>query len=240
MFDLNENKEENQKHKYIFKICQEYSEKELLAMEKEMLGIYISGHPLEKLRQEIVRQTNIDTVKMKEVQEAIENGTNPEFSDGQIVKYAGIVNSVKKKYTKKNTLMAFVTVEDLFGQAEIIVFENTYMSAQNFLMEGQIVLITGRLSIREDEEPKIVAMDIKELGEKKEKKLVLDIREANEETREKLRGAIRFFMGDRNNIKVEIIDNDGTKPSGAIFMIKDTAKQFADILGEDKVLLEGI
>ena len=175
---------------------------------------------------------------MKEVAENVSNGvseTSLEFRDGQIIKYAGIITSIKKKYTKNNTLMAFVTVEDLYGQAEIIVFENAYMKSQENLMEENIVLVTGRLSLKEEEEPKIVAMNIENLKERKEHKLVLDIRNTDEETKKRLRGAIRFFMGDRNNIKVEIIDEEGTKPCGAIFMIRDTMKQFQEILGEERV-----
>lgn len=78
-------------------------------------------------------------------------------------------------------------------------------------------------------------MNIENLTEKKEKKLVLDIRGLDEETKERLRGALRFFMGDRSNMKVEIIDEEGNKPCGAIFMIKDTAKQFEEILGKERV-----
>ena len=234
MFDLGESKEETEKHKYIFNESEEYTDKELLSMEKEMLGIYISGHPLEKLREEILRQTNINTIKMKELLEA-EEGKQAEYKDGQIVKYAGIITGIKKKYTKNNTIMAFVTIEDLYGQAEVIVFENTYMKSQDKLIEENVVLVTGRLSLREDQEPSIVAMNIDELKEKREKKLVLDIRGIDEETKARLRGAIRFFMGDRNNMKVEIIDEEGTKPCGAIFVNQDTVKQFEEILGKERV-----
>ena len=229
MFDLGESKEEIEKHKYTFNICEEYTDKELLSMEKDMLGIYLSGHPLAKIKDEIVKQTNIDSLKMKEMLEENEN-SGYLYKDGQIVKYAGIITSIKKKYTKKNTIMAFVTVEDLYGQAEIITFENCYLQAQDKLMEENIVLITGKLSIREEEPPSIIAMDIENLTEKKEKKLELDIRELDEDKKERLRGAIRFFMGDRNNIKVEVIDKDGNKPCGAIFMIKDTLEQFKALI----------
>lgn len=78
-------------------------------------------------------------------------------------------------------------------------------------------------------------MNIENLTEKKEKKLVLDIRGLDEETKERLRGALRFFMGDRSNMKVEIIDEEGNKPCGAIFMIKDTREQFEEILGKERV-----
>ncbi len=230
MFDLAENKEENEKHKYTFNVSEEFTDKELLSMEKEMLGIYISGHPLEKYKNDIISQTTINTVKMKEIMEEEENGEIQEYQDGQIVKFAGIITSVKKKYTKNNKIMAFVTVEDLYGQGDIIVFENCYLQSQDKLIEENIVLITGRLSIREEEQPAIIASSIENLSEKKEKILKLDIRDASEETKEKLRGALRFFMGDRNNMRVQIIDNEGIKPCGAIFMIGDTLEQFEDIL----------
>lgn len=230
MFDLGESKEDTEKHKYIFNVQDEYTEKELLSMEKEMLGIYISGHPLEKLKKEILEKTNIDTVKMKEIMEDEQSGEPLSYKDGQVVKYAGIITSIKKKFTKNNKIMAFVTIEDLYGQAEIIVFESSYINAQDKLMEENIVLVTGRLSIRDEEAPTIIANNIENLTEKKERKLKLDIRGIDEEKKVKLRGAIRFFMGDRNNIKVNIIDEDGTKPCGAIFMIGDTENQFREIL----------
>ncbi len=237
MFDLGEAKEENDKHKYVFKVSEEYTDKELLSMEKEMLGIYISGHPLEKLKNEIIAQTNIDTVKMHEILEDEEEGKESIYKDGQIVKYAGIITSIKKKYTKNNTIMAFVTIEDLYGQAECIVFEKCYLEAQDKLMEENIVLVTGRLSIREEEAPTIIASSIENLTERKEKVLELDIRGISEDVKARLRGALRFFMGDRNNMKVQIVDEDGIKPCGAIFMMNDTREQFEEILGKDRVKL---
>ena len=143
-----------------------------------MLGIYISGHPLEKYREQIAKQTNINSLEIRQSQELQnineENSANIEnlsramyLQDGQPVKYAGIITSVKKKYTKNNKIMAFVTVEDLYGSVEIIVFENCYMQCSNELIDENIVLIDGRLSIREDEETKIVAREIKKLTEGK-------------------------------------------------------------------------
>ena len=99
----------NPEQKYKFTEMPEYTERELLSMEKEMLGIYISGHPLDKMRDEIKKKSNIDAAEMLKIKE--ENRMN---EDGRQVKYAGIITSVKKKYTRNNTLMAFVTVEDLY------------------------------------------------------------------------------------------------------------------------------
>ena len=155
MFDMPSGEESLEKHKYVINKVQEYEERELLDMEKEMLGIYISGHPLEKLQEKIKANTNINTLQMINMKEE-----NDLSKDGKNVKYAGIITSVKKKYTKNNTIMAFVTVEDLYGSTEIIVFENCYNRASSVLLEDNIVLIEGRLSIREDDDVKIVANSI--------------------------------------------------------------------------------
>ncbi len=207
MFDLGSTNEEEQNEikelKYTYKVMPEYSEKELLSMEKEMLGLYISGHPLEGLRLEIEKQTNINTYQMKQTVaqdmseedsfQMLEQGSNTLLQDGKQVKYAGIITSVKKKYTKNNKIMAFVTVEDLYGPTEIIVFENCYQNCSNILMNDNIVLVEGRLSVREDEETKIVASQIKEFGVQKRKVLSFDITELDDKQREKLKGAIKFF-----------------------------------------------
>lgn len=84
---------------YVYYI-KEYSEKELLSMEKEMLGLYITGHPLEEIRDEIEKQSNINSMQVREAGEAIQNNEKSEFRDGQNVKFAGIIDSVKKNIQK--------------------------------------------------------------------------------------------------------------------------------------------
>ena len=251
MFDLgsNEEKEEMEEMKYKFEEHEELSNKELLSIEKEMLGIYISGHPLEKLREQIETQTNINSLEMKKIDEQNSNSEfdteniNQEklkYTDGQHVKYAGIITSVKKKYTKNNKIMAFVTIEDLYGQAEVIVFENAYIKAGNNLVEENIVLVDGRLSIREDDETKIVANEIKEFGEQKQKVLVLDITNADEPEKAKLRGAIKYFKGDRNNINVFVKVGETKSSCGSMYCTDEIMQVFKDIAGNDKVYLEEI
>ena len=171
MFDIGteKEKEELEKNKYQFEEHGEFQERDLLSMEKEMLGIYISGHPLEKLREQIIHQTNINTLDLAEINEQnsssqTEDGsqeqkvrTKAKFVDGQKVTYAGIITSIKKKYTKNNKIMAFITIEDLYGTAEIIAFENTVINSSKSLIEENIVTVTGRLSIREDDSATIIA-----------------------------------------------------------------------------------
>ena len=250
MFDLGGSEEENNLSdiKYKFEIKEELSEKELLSMEKEMLGIYVSGHPLEKIRDQIISSTNISSLKMKEIDEQNSINENEDVSDmrindklkyvdGQEVKIAGLITSVKKKYTKNNKIMAFVTIEDLYGSAEIIIFEPTYLKCQDLLVEENIVMIDGRLSIREDDNTKIVAREIKNFGESKPNMLVLDITSLSEEQKDRLRGAIKYFNGEQNNISVMIKINDDLKPCGAIYLTDEILKIFQEIVGKENCII---
>lgn len=251
MFDLGseEEKEEMNEIKYQFNELEEMSNKELLSIEKEMLGIYLSGHPLEKMRSQIEAQTTINSIDLRAIEEQMSSSIeDPEmmmtrqsgktkYKDGQTVKYAGIISSIKKKYTKNNKIMAFVTIEDLYGMAEIIVFENAYINAGKSLVEENIVMVEGRLSIREDDTTTIIANEIKDFGEQKQKIFTLDITTANEEQKEKLRGALRYFSGDKNNMNVQIRIADELKPCGQLYLTDKIMTVFQDILGEDKVMI---
>ena len=241
MFDLDAMESDDKEElKYSFTELKEYEDKDLLSMEKEMLGIYISGHPLEKIREQIIKATNIDTMKMKEIKEELDStGSTTKYKDGQNVKYAGIISSVKKKYTKSNKLMAFVTIEDLYGSAEIIVFESVYQNAANLLTVDSIVLVEGRLSIREDEDVKIVARAIKELSNETEKQKILriNITDLEEKEKAKLRGALKFFNGEYNNVPVQVIDGEKILDCGTIYLTKEILQEFKELVGEARVNL---
>ncbi|MBS5854085.1 MAG: DNA polymerase III subunit alpha [Clostridium sp.] len=243
MFDLAMPEENIKELQYSFNVQKEFSEKDLLSMEKEMLGIYISGHPLEKLRVQIERETNVNSLKLKELANlqstVLDEGEfiarKNEYKDGQFVKYAGIITSVKKKYTKNNTIMAFVTVEDLYGTVEIIVFENCYQDSSKYLVEESIVMVEGRLSIREDDEPKIVARTIKPFGDNKKRILTIDINGMEEREKDRLRGIIRYFCGDRNNTPVQIMEDGDLKPCGAIYLTDEILKEIEEAIGKERI-----
>lgn len=258
MFDLGKTEDEKiESMKYKFTTLKEFDEKELLSMEKEMLGIYISGHPLEKLRNSIEKVATINTLQMIQM-----NEQNDLSKDGKQVKYIGIINSIKKKYTKKNTLMAFITVEDLYGSTEIIVFDSCYSKAQNILLEENVVLVEGRLSIREDDDVKIVANNITEFNENsvqqsnnynkpnlnnvgtddpvRPKMVTINITNLTEEQKAKLRGAIKFFTGDKNNIAISVKNGDKILPCGAIYLTTEILEQFKEIVGEENIEMKKI
>ena len=238
MFDLTSmDSAEKEEMKYSFIELKEYEDKELLSMEKEMLGIYISGHPLEKIREQIMQATNINTMQMKEIKEELDStGNTTKYKDGQNIKYAGIISSIKKKYTKSNKLMAFVSIEDLYGTAEIIVFESVYQNASNLLTTDNVVLVEGRLSIREDEDVKIVAREIKELKVEEKKILKINITNLSESKKAQLRGALKFFNGEYNNTQVQVIDGEQTLNCGTIYLTKDILQEFKELIGEEEVM----
>ena len=258
MFDLSTDENNNNMNelKYTFNVQDELSERELLSLEKEMLGIYLSGHPLEKIKHQIEAQTSINTKElaiidsqMASVEEQdlddpeallnmasqMQSNKTIKYKDGQEVSYVGIITKIKKKFTKTNKIMAFVTIEDLYGAAEVLMFENTYLKSQSSLIEENIVLVKGRLSIRDGERTTIIANEVNDFSEKKTKVLCLNITEVTEDIKVKLRGAIKYFNGEMNNIRVEIIEGEKSIPCGAIYCTEEILKVFVEILGTDKV-----
>ena len=234
--------------KYQYNVQEEFTEKELLSQEKEMLGIYLSGHPLEKLKDEIEKQTTIssrDILLINSKNEEMQQEDNlqnqfentSKFKDGQEVTIAGIITAIKKKFTKTNKIMAFITIEDLYGQVEVITFENAYLSAKESLVEENIVLIKGRLSLRDEENATIIANSITNFGPKKRKTLNINITTLDEPTKKKLRGAIKYFTGEMNNIAVVVQDGDKELKCGAIYLTEEIFGVFRDIVGEENVMI---
>ena len=251
MFDFGKTEESNdmEKLKYNYTTLKEYTDQELLSMEKEMLGIYISGHPLEKYREQIAKQANINTLQIREFEQISQaEMENPELldnrgqfkllQDGQFVKFAGIITSIKKKYTKNNKIMAFATLEDLYGSIEVIIFENCYLQCSNELIDENIVLVEGRLSIREDEDTKIVAREIKKFEDTKSKSLYINITNLSEEKKNQLRGALKFFTGDKNNVPVVIINGERNDPAGGLYVTKDILEELQEIVGQENAKIE--
>ncbi len=228
MFELDNTDSNMEEIKYTYITKEELPQKEMLFMEKEMLGIYISGHPLENLRESIIASSNINSLIMHNLDE------HQELRDGQNVTYIGIVNSVKKKYTKNNTIMAFAEIEDLYGASEIIVFDSCYQRSSGILIEDSIVKIEGRLSIREDDAPKIVANSITEFTKQTRKILSIDITELDEENKNRLRGFIKFFSGERNNIAIQIKNGEDIKPAGGMMLNEQILTQLQEIVGENR------
>jgi len=126
----------------------ELSKADRMLMEKETTGIYLSGHPMDDYRN-LLRNTHVVSIG------ALMEEENT-FNDDQIVSVAGIVQSVKMKSTRNNSMMAYITVEDDTASIEMLAFSNVINEFGGYLRENSPVVITGRLSLREEKEPQIV------------------------------------------------------------------------------------
>ena len=119
-----------------------------MLMEKETTGIYLSGHPMDDYRH-LLKGTHVLPIgKLLDDENT--------FQDDQIVSVAGVVQSVKMKTTRNNSMMAYVTLEDDTGSMEMLAFSNVINQYGGYLKENLPVVITGRLSLRDDKDPQIV------------------------------------------------------------------------------------
>ena len=126
----------------------ELDKADMMLMEKETTGIYLSGHPMDDYRA-YLRNTHVVPISALMDEEST-------YQDDQIVSVAGIVQSVKMKTTRNNSMMAYVTVEDDTAAIEMLAFSNVISQYGGYLQENSPVVVTGRLSQREDKEPQIV------------------------------------------------------------------------------------
>ena len=138
----------------------EFPPKEKLAMEKEALGIYVSGHPLAEYEEQLRRKisnTSMDFLPDEE------GSHHTQIEDSTKVIVGGMVAGVSVKYTRNNDKMAFITLEDFQGSMEIVVFPKVYEKCAPLLQEDAVLLIRGRASVSADGEGKVIAADIKNL-----------------------------------------------------------------------------
>ncbi len=139
-----------------FPDIQEYSKFDLLTMEHEMTGFYLSGHPMEEYT-DITKK--IHAVPLKRITEPMENGEYA-FNDRDTVLIAGMITSVKLKTTKSDTMMAYVNIEDMSGSVEMMVFSRILSEAGNLIREGSVIMSRAEITIREDEMPKLKCNEI--------------------------------------------------------------------------------
>lgn len=130
----------------------DFSPSEKLAMEKEVTGMYLSGHPVSEYSALYQKRA---VISMGEIQKDAKE-ENHRYHDGDRVRVLGVIQSVKQKATKSSGTMAFVVLEDLLGSMELLVFPNLYSRYHTLLKEGDIVLAEGRLSLTEEKDTKLV------------------------------------------------------------------------------------
>ena len=133
----------------------EYDKEELLAYEKEVLGVYVSGHPMDDY--EALWRKHITNVSSDFIND---EDNPPKVTDGQKATIGGIITAKTVKNTKTGKMMAFITVEDVFGAVEVLIFPRDYEKYRSQAVEDNKVFVTGRVSISEEENGKLVCESI--------------------------------------------------------------------------------
>lgn len=157
----------------------EFDKRNLLSMEKEMTGLYITGHPLDEYAKSLKIQTTNEISDVLSEHESLDeqidtsidsynnaelfNKNSNKLQDNDRVILGGILSSVNQKVTRNNTIMAFLTLEDLSGTIEVIVFPKTLDKVKDLCVTDSLVVIKGRVSIKEDEAPKLICETIEPL-----------------------------------------------------------------------------
>lgn len=151
LFDL-VSEEEKTAYEIRMPNVEEYPKEEKLAFEKEVLGIYISGHPLEEY--ETCWRKNISAVTTDFIPD--EESGQPKVRDGQQVIVGGMITEKTIKYTKTNKVMAFLTLEDLLGTVEVVIFPRDYEKNVRLMEIDEKVFIKGRVSVEEEKASKLI------------------------------------------------------------------------------------
>lgn len=138
----------------VFPNLPEFTAHELMSMEKETTGLYLTGHPMDEYREEVRRS---GSVSIGGILNDFSQEDGPErYHDEQRVKVAGMIEGVKTKTTRNNSLMAYVTLEDDSGMMELLVFSRVLGEFGNYLKAGTAVVVEGKISVRDEKAPQII------------------------------------------------------------------------------------
>ncbi len=221
MFELSSSEDVKKEELYHIQEMPPLPKKDELIMEKEMLGLYVSGHPLDNY---ITFIDNYSTIKSSEL--IIEEGDEASMKslqklDGKEVKVLGIINTVRTKITKNGEQMAFISLEDLEGSMMLIAFPKTFASYRNEIYEDNIIKVEGRINVKDDEVNIMISkltpfevynLELAQALIKKDSKIILNIpQDLNEEDLKELRTFIKDISNQRGNINVEMINKDNSK-----------------------------
>lgn len=174
-----------------FPDCEEYSKSELLAMEKESIGIYVSGHPLDSVAD------TVRAVSTASVAKIVEN-EGGRFNIGSQVTLGGIITKTRTQITKKGDIMMYAELEDLSGSIEVIIFPGQLRRFEDIAKEGSRVIISGNLDMADDAPPKLRLEDMRSLDEslKKPPRLYLRVDSGTSDTMAEVKKILGSANGD--------------------------------------------
>ena len=163
-----------------------------LSYEKQTMGIYISGHPVERYKDAYKSLVNCNTLDIKRTATEEES----RLKDGDMVALAGIVSSRKIKYTRKNEEMAFISLEDKLGSVEIVAFPKSFGEFKKSLAEGTVIVAKGRLQVRDEQDSAVILNHVTELtSAEKPKKLYIRFTKGMERTEAEIISVLDDYKG---------------------------------------------
>jgi DNA polymerase III subunit alpha len=209
----------------------EFEKQELLRMEKEVLGLYVSEHPLHSIRDQLRRKTDcaLNDVERRR--------------DGEVVTVGGIVSGLKHLTTKKGEPMVFMRLDDVTGGAEVVVFNSVYAHARELCVMDRILVVKGRVDHKQEGETKLLAMEVapfEAVAERKEVTIKIDARVARAGVVRDLAALVKDFPGEsRVTLLLEMSEGPKQLVLGPQFKVKPVPDFFAEakaLLGEAAVV----
>jgi DNA polymerase-3 subunit alpha len=209
--------------------AEEFDKNELLRREKETLGLYVSEHPLEAIRDQLRRKTDSSLAELERRR------------DGEVVTVAGIVSAIKQLTTKKGDPMVFMRLDDVLGSAEVVVFNSVYAAARELLVTDSVLVVKARVDHKEGE-TKLIALEVSAFEatpDRREVRLRLDARVARAGIIRELAAVVRDFPGEAP-VVVDLITSEGERvfQFGADYRVRPVPDFFAEVkslLGEAAV-----
>jgi DNA polymerase-3 subunit alpha len=231
IFDLDDSPAEQQPRHHPTIPPLEFEKKELLMLEKETLGLYVSEHPLTAVAEQLKRKVDCT---MRDIESR---------RDGEIVSVGGIVESIKQMTTKKGDPMAFVRLEDTVHGVEVVVFNSVYAASRELLAMDRVLIVRGRVDHKQAGESKIIAMEVtafEAAPERKEVRLKIDATRAPAGLIRELAALVRDFPGEAP-VFVDMTTSSGSKmlALGPQYKVQPAPDFFAEVkalLGEQAIL----
>lgn len=235
LFDLM-GEEEKKAYDVVYPKVSEYEKEEKLAYEKEVLGIYVSGHPLEDYQDLMVK--NIDVTTHDFIRDA---DTGETVAKDQIMyTIGGMISAKTVKMTKNNQNMAFITLEDLLGSIEVVVFPKKYEQYRQYLEQDSKIFVYGRASISEDEGKLLLEKVVPFSEVPKQLYIQCENKEDYKSKEEQLYNIVDNYAGP-NAVIIVLKEEKQMKPLGQQFGVEISEPMLADIkqlFGEGKVIVK--
>jgi DNA polymerase-3 subunit alpha len=203
----------------------EFEKQELLRLEKETLGLYVSEHPLSGVREQLRRKTDATLAELERRR------------DGEVVTVGGIVSDVKHTTTKRGEPMVFLALDDPTGSIEAVVFNSTYAQARELCTADRILVVKGRVDHKQAGETKLIAMELtpfEAVAERREVHFTLDAREARAGVIGELARLVREYPGESPVfVALETSHGPKTLALGSEYRVRPDS----DFLAEARALL---